>query len=49
MPRLRVWSRGISEGLKRSQVVEAFESGSIVVVDEAEEEGIAPGEFREAG
>ena len=42
-PRLRVWSRGISEGLDRRQVVETLEPGSIVVVHEAIEEGVTIG------
>jgi hypothetical protein len=43
MPRLRVWSRGIVEHLAWRQVVETLEAGSIVVVDEAIEEGVAVG------
>src|SRR5262245_32827786 len=40
-PRFRVWSRRIVERLERRQVAETLEAGSIVVVDEAIEEGIA--------
>ena len=40
-PRVRVWSREIGESLQRSEVVEAFEAGSIVIRDEALEEGVA--------
>jgi hypothetical protein len=43
IPRFRVWSRGIVERLERRQVAETLEAGSIVVVDEAVEEGIAIG------
>jgi len=43
MPRLRVWSRGIVEGLERGQIAEALEAGSIVVANEAEQEGVPLG------
>ena len=43
MPRERVWSREIDEGFARSLVAEAFEAGSIVIVDKPMEEGIAIG------
>jgi len=42
-PCFRVWSRGIGKGLDRRLVAEAFEAGSIVVVDELAEEGIPIG------
>ena len=42
-PREGVWSWMIVEGLDWGQVVETFEPGSIVVVDEAQEEGVAIG------
>ena len=42
-PRLRVWSRKISESLERCQVAEALESGSIVIANKADEEGISLG------
>jgi hypothetical protein len=42
-PCFRVWSREIGEGLKRSEVAEAFETGPIVVSNETVEEGIAIG------
>src|SRR4051794_18205463 len=42
-PREGVWSRRISEGLERCEVIETFETGSIVVVNETVEEGIAIG------
>jgi hypothetical protein len=40
-PRESVWSRRISEGLKWSEVSEAFEACSIVVANEAVKEGVA--------
>lgn len=40
-PRLRVVFRKVSQHLERCIVVEAFESGVIIVVNEAIEEGIA--------
>ena len=40
-PCVRVWSREIGKGLERGAIVEAFEPCSIVVSDEAIEEGIA--------
>ena len=41
MPRESVWSRRIGECLERGDVAETLEAGSIVVVNEAVEEGIA--------
>src|SRR5919197_1218299 len=43
MPRESVWSRRIGEGLERGDVAETLEARSIVVVNEAVEEGIAVG------
>lgn len=43
MPRESVWSRRIGKGLEWSPVAETFQAGSIVVVNEAVEEGIAVG------
>ena len=40
-PCVRVWSRQIGKGLDWRLVAEAFEAGSIVVVDELAEEGVA--------
>jgi hypothetical protein len=40
-PCFRVWSREISEYFERGEIVEAFEAGSVVVIDEALEESIA--------
>ena len=40
MPRLRVWSRRIGQSFGWSEIAEAFEPGSIVVVDEAVEEAV---------
>ena len=40
-PRIRVWSREIVERLERRQVAKALEASSIVIGDEAVEEGIA--------
>ncbi len=37
----RVWSREISEGFERGEIVEAFETGTVVILDEAVEELIA--------
>src|SRR2546430_14700360 len=42
-PRLRVGFRRIGQSLDRSEISETFEASSIVVVDEAVEEGIAIG------
>ena len=42
-PCFRVWSREIGESFQRSEVAEAFESGPIVVGNEAVEEGVAIG------
>src|SRR2546429_8571096 len=42
-PCTRVRSRGIGKGLDRRLVAEAFQAGSIVVVDELAEEGVAIG------
>ena len=42
-PRVRVWSREISESFERSEIVEAFEAGTVVILDEAIEELIAIG------
>jgi len=42
-PCFRVWSREIGQGLKRSDVAEAFEPGSIVVRHETVEEDVAIG------
>ena len=39
----RVWSREIGECFERGEIVEAFEACSIVVVDEAIEEGVPVG------
>src|SRR5215208_3411567 len=39
----RVRSRGIGKGLDRRLVAEAFQAGSIIVVDELAEEGVAIG------
>jgi len=36
-----VWSRKIGEGLERRDVAETLQAGSIVIVEEAVEEGIA--------
>jgi hypothetical protein len=42
-PRLRVWSRKIGKDFQRRAIGEAFEPGSVVVIDEAFEEGVAIG------
>ncbi len=38
---MRVWSRRIGKGLEGSAVIEAFESSTIVVMNEAVEEGVS--------